>query len=49
MKKMSFDEMKKIDGGRWKCKDCGAKYWTYVQAATHQNCTAHYTGIKWCF
>ncbi len=53
MKKVNENELRTVDGGRWKCNTCGAKYFTYIQAVTHANCSAHYNSrganIKWCW
>lgn len=55
MKKLNANEMRAVAGGRWRCMTCGRKYWSYIQAVTHINCTAHYVGmsvrksVKWCW
>lgn len=50
---MSKNELRTVEGGRWKCNDCGQKYWIYIQAVVHANCHAHYNrfgaNIKWCW
>ena|GEM_PF-2485588 len=49
MKKLSEKEMRVVDGGRWKCKQCNAKFWTYVGGSYHEICTGHFKGLKWCW
>ena len=56
MKKLNANELRSVEGGKWKCVTCGAKYWTFIKAVTHINCEAHYDGgwkvsnnVKWCW
>ena len=49
MKKLSEKDMRVVDGGRWKCKQCNAKFWTYVGGSYHEICTGHFKGLKWCW
>ena len=49
MKVLNKNEMRKVEGGSWKCKDCDKKFLLYIFAVTHQNCDAHYSGFSWCW
>lgn len=55
MKKLNRKEMRAVEGGRWKCKTCGDKFWLKLTAGNHINCTGHilgsgfYDSVKWCW
>lgn len=53
MKKLMNNEMRKVIGGKWKCKQCGEKFWLYINAVQHANGTGHYNekgaDIIWCW
>jgi len=35
MRKTSTEECRAIAGGRWKCKQCGKKFWAWIGAFSH--------------
>ncbi len=49
MKALTKKEMRAVNGGSWKCKNCGEKFWLFILGVTHQNCEAHYDGLSFCW
>ena len=49
MKKMNANELRAVEGGKWKCTKCGRKYSLIIQWLQHKNCYACYGGgAKFC-
>lgn len=51
MKSVNATEMRQVNGGRWKCNKCGAKYkiWLALYVGDHVGKCGLDFGYKWCW
>lgn len=51
MKTMNKNEMRKVDGGRWKCNKCKRVFnvWIGLWQNNHMDCMFDKPSYHWCF